>query len=548
MARMIPSIDSNYIENDAEQEVFLSLKELDNSYTVFYSFKWSDLTTRKEKRNGEVDFLIMHPQKGIAVIEVKRGNVYMVDGDWHYGNGTLMGEDPLEQAKLSMHKIRGTLMESTPNNKIPFVSAVWFPHLINANLPKILPMNYDRRQIFTKESLKDPGKALSSLFTISNFECDFDKERIIRELLPSFNFVVSLSNTIEINNEIINVLTNEQARLIDYLDEQERAVIHGSAGTGKTMIGIQMAEKIASEDKQVLFICYNSYLKSSLEEKFNNPNVKIENVHSLAARYLKTSKVTEEDLELVLETLNKSEFEFDSVIVDEAQDFTEKTILLLDRLVKGKLYLFYDKNQLIQKNYVPKWLEYAECRLVLNKNCRNTLSIAKSSLSPIGVENKSNLKLIEGIRPYVTSDENKGTTLKFLYDEINRLKAQESLNYNQITILTVKTEEKSFLYETKFLEDLKSKGVLFTTTRKFKGLESDIVFIIDLDYEFFKDDLSRRILYVASSRAKNLLYYILNTTSAENNEIANFIKETPETKNGVYALARVLNGQVKEIK
>ena len=112
----------------------------------------------------------------------------------------------------------------------------------------------------------------------------------------------------------------------------------------------------------------------------------------------------------------------------------------------------------------------------------------------------------------------------------------------------MKTEEKSILQTSKVLDSLRNKGVTFTTARKFKGLESDIVFIVDLDKDFFQDELSKRILYVASSRARNLLYFILNTSSDENNEIAKFIKDTPNTKNGTYALARVLSCQVKEIE
>ena len=548
MARIIPTIDINLIENDAEKEVYESLTYLDNEYTVFYSFKWSNLNAKYEKRNSEADFLILHPEKGIVVIEVKRGNVYMVDGDWFYQNGTRMNEDPIEQANISLYNIRNSLRSRLPGNDIPFISAVWFPHLINSNLPFKLPLNYDRRQILTKENLVNPSKALSTLFTLTNSKCSIDKERVIRELFPSFNLVPSLSNTIEVSNEIINILTNEQAKLLDYLDEQDRAVIHGSAGTGKTLIGIQMAEKIASKENRVLFICFNSYLKSNLEVRVSNPYIKIENVHSLASRYLKISNVSEEDLELVLEAIQKSEFEFDSIIVDEAQDFTEKTILLFDKLVKKNFYLFYDKNQLIQKNSIPKWLEYSECRLVLSKNCRNTISIAKTSTSPIGVENKKNLRLIEGLKPLVFSNEEKEIVLNYIQSEIKRLVVNEGLKYNQFTIITVKTEEKSILQNSKVLESLRNKGVAFTTARKFKGLESDIVFIVDLDKDFFQDELSKRILYVASSRARNLLYFVLNTSSNENNQIAKFIKDTPDTKNGIYALARVLSCQVKEME
>ena len=51
-------------------------------------------------------------------------------------------------------------------------------------------------------------------------------------------------------------------------------------------------------------------------------------------------------------------------------------------------------------------------------------------------------------------------------------------------------------------------GILFTTARKYKGLESDIVIMIDIDRGMFSDDKAKCVFYVASSRAKHCLTYI----------------------------------------
>ena len=49
------------------------------------------------------------------------------------------------------------------------------------------------------------------------------------------------------------------------------------------------------------------------------------------------------------------------------------------------------------------------------------------------------------------------------------------------------------------------KGVLFTTARKFKGLESDVIIVIDVDDQTFTEDEGKRLFYVGSSRAKHQL-------------------------------------------
>ena len=43
---------------------------------------------------------------------------------------------------------------------------------------------------------------------------------------------------------------------------------------------------------------------------------------------------------------------------------------------------------------------------------------------------------------------------------------------------------------------------MFTTARKYKGLESDVVIIIDIDKNTFEDEMERRVFHVAISRAK----------------------------------------------
>lgn len=47
--------------------------------------------------------------------------------------------------------------------------------------------------------------------------------------------------------------------------------------------------------------------------------------------------------------------------------------------------------------------------------------------------------------------------------------------------------------------------MLFTSARKFKGLEADAIIIVDVDGEAFADDEDKRLFYVGCSRAKHQL-------------------------------------------
>lgn len=544
MAKIYPTFDHNLIENDAEKLVLQSLELLPDGYHIFYSFRWIQFDGKYRKQDGEADFIVIHPKKGLVVIEVKRGHVSSQHGNWFYQSGRKMNEDPLEQARKSMYKIVDEIEQRDPTQKLNKYSCVWFPHTYISELPKQLPLNYDRRQILSFENLSNPEQSLNNLFNINNIDKNsYEAKNIVNLISPSFNFIESLSNIVNRNNKIFLMLTNEQIKLLDYLDEQERAVIHGSAGTGKTLIAMQKANRIASANNRVLFLCFNSYLKNELKERNNNAFIDVENIHSYAAKLLNTNEVSEDDINWILSEQNNKNFQYDSIIIDEAQDFSENTILYLDRLVRKHFYLFYDKNQMIQKFEIPKWLEYSECRLILSKNCRNTINIAKTSIAPIHISLNKNLNNAEGIQPYLYSNSTNEQIFQKLDSSINKLVTENGIKYDQIVLLTVKTEETSILSDSDLLKRIEKKGVKFTTARKFKGLESDVIILLDLDSEFFNESKYDQILYVASSRARNLLYLFFKTNDEENHIIAKKISDLPKPKRGISALLRALNAQ-----
>jgi len=62
-------------------------------------------------------------------------------------------------------------------------------------------------------------------------------------------------------------------------------------------------------------------------------------------------------------------------------------------------------------------------------------------------------------------------------------------------------------------------NILFTTARKFKGLEADVVFLVDIDSNQFSDDESRRVFYVAASRAKSFLEIVPTLSEEEESDL-----------------------------
>ena len=80
MAKMIPSRIPELLLSDvkrgAERAVYEALQyQLDDQYTVYWSRPWHRFNPNGTGRDGEVDFVVGHPDLGILSLEVKGGIV-----------------------------------------------------------------------------------------------------------------------------------------------------------------------------------------------------------------------------------------------------------------------------------------------------------------------------------------------------------------------------------------------------------------------------------------------------------------------------------------
>lgn len=534
---MIPDIPKEFDPSSHEGLMFEELNDLPEEYYVFHSFEIVSIKGNVITES-ETDFIIFHPKKGIICLEAKAGQVQFGNGYWQYGSGKRMKHDgPYIQAKRNKWRLSDYMNEhglEYENEHCKKLHAVWFPDIPSSKFSgQYLPAEGDINITLTSDEFGHIEERIERIFEYDGQDkkttclSEKDTKRILeRVLAPSFKLISLQEVKREHTKNVFKRMLKEQIALLNYLEEQNNAIINGLAGTGKTVMAVEKAKRHSEKGEDVLFLCYNSFLKEYLKEAYSYPHIHYYTIDGLACKICETKTPDYGKLKERLEEMFcEGDFPYQHVIIDEGQDFgkieaeEEELIDLLkanaidDESRNGTFYLFYDKNQMVQSRKVPKYIEDADCKLTLYRNCRNTENIALTSLRLLGSDKTPKLfkDAVLGDIPEIGFVSGVNETIELLNFEIDKYIDD---GYTSITVLTCKTEESSIIAD--YCRDSKynyKRGYIkFTTCRKFKGLESDVIIVVDIDKNTFDGGQGEQLMYVGTSRARYKLSCIANMT------------------------------------
>ena len=535
----------------AEREVYDALEKLGDGYVVFHSVQWIKRNNKWKSTWKENDFLILHRKLGALVLEVKGGDISYQDGSFKQVNQltnevSILSEqkrnDPLSQAIDGIYHYRRAMSQISYDldSRFPIEAAVWFPSCEIKEKIKSFPLAYREASgaVLGYESFAKGSKAIYDIFEFyrSKEKVDINEEefeKIVNMIAADFELITAPGAKKGALEKAFLKLTNEQTGLLDYISEQRNATIQGVAGTGKTLIAKEAARRFGAEGRKVLFLCFNRMLFGFLTHMYPYENVTYYNIHTFITKYatelrdLSTPKLRAQ----ALMAIDWDKLGFDDVIIDEGQDFDNDEIIYFKdycELVEGRFFVFYDKNQLLTTDEVPKWIRDSECKLVLTKNCRNTYEIALTSYNIIDVELNQKITMVNGDKTsisFVKGDPlmKLSRLIKYYTDD------QNDYSYGDIVILSLKKEEDSILNGVHKIMGIplsrepNNSSILFTTAIKYKGLESRVVIIIDIDEEAFGNEEKKRVFYVACSRATQRLSLFVNADEDGVKKIADAI-------------------------
>ena len=562
---MLPSNPPSFNRSRGEERVFKALRKLPDEITVIYSFRWIHPGSRRIvreplKAQGEGDFVLFDPRRGILVVEVKGGEVWCDGGLWFQKNrktGEVKFIDPEKQSANTMFRIRSEIMDRIPSAKdMLFGHAVWFPDgAIELNQ---MPMNYNRDMTFDAEDLSQVQSAIgrafafwAALYKANGGVSEEAAKKVVDVLAPTLSLVPSVRQRVDETEEYLVRLTDEQSRIIGFLDDQAHAAIVGPAGTGKTLLAVEKARRLASSNDPVLFLCYNAALRDHLTKHHGMPNVRYQNFHGLAREVAGAVGTLDEAVDMLLEHLaDDKPMPYEHLVLDEAQDFDRDWLeFLQSRFREGAFYAFYDPNQNIHGEPDTAWLNQIPCRLNLTRNCRNTFEVARSAYRAAGLETAPILGAT-GPRPVIHPVDSFQEQLELVNKLVTIARTEHKIPPDEIAVLTMESLDASTRWRQTKLGGKPTANhpeqghVTLSTVRRFKGLETSLVIIVDVEFSKAAHDEWRRRLYVACSRARQFVHVITGKRESDLLEAVRAFAGTDKVRPSWSSLARHLAARI----
>lgn len=602
VAKLIPSLSSVVRKMTSGERRFAQRLEshLEDDYLCWYDVPVGSAFAHP-------DFIVLHPRRGILIVEVKDWRLDTIQ-EMDRVSATIITSgglkrlaNPLEQARQYAQAVANLLEKDSAlisqggsNHSgrlvLPWGYGVVFPNItrkqFNAtDLEEVIPANRvicgdEMTESTDAESLQE---RLWGMFT-ANFPCLLTMPQIDRirwHLFPEIRVssqqgefeLLSASDTADQTStmpDLLRVMDLQQEQLARSLGEGHR-VIHGAAGSGKTMILVYRATYLAKAiPKPILVLCYNVSLAAMLAHRINDEGladkVTVRNFHrwcqdQLTLYHVRKPTDGPDYFDQLVATMMRAVDEgqiprgqYGAVLIDEGHDFRPEWLQLVSQMVDNQtnsLLLLYDDAQSIYGRRHRRGFSFKSIGIqaqgrtaVLRLNYRNTaevLSVAyefAKKIIPPEEADEDGIPIVQpesagrhGPAPQLIRFSSFGKEAEYIAERVNQLH-ESGIRWNAMAVLY----RNRFMGE-RITESLARRGVPFEwpgqsrASRRFspssesvkvmtmhasKGLEFSVVVVPGLGYlPHAKEDPSEeaRLLYVAMTRATDSLILTAHSDS-----------------------------------
>lgn len=249
-------------------------------WTVLHSL---DLAGHVRFQRGEADFVLLIPGSGILVVEVKghaRVSRDPFSGLWHLGNDQPRRRSPFQQAREAMYSLREQLKERCAEwQHLQFEILVAFPFAeftVDGEA-----VEWQRWQVVDRHDLSERSLAEAALVALNCARRDAVERRgqvpprpltpevadaVLQAVCPAVGRDVTARRAVRAWERLeLDRREDELDLLLDALWMNDRLLLRGGPGTGKTSFLIRAARRAAMEvPGRLRLICFNRLLAEKL--------------------------------------------------------------------------------------------------------------------------------------------------------------------------------------------------------------------------------------------------------------------------------------------
>jgi len=436
MATLIPSMGACVARmTSGERRVAERLEaKLDDDYLLWYDVPIGP-------RHTHPDFVVLHPSRGILVLEVKDWKLSTIQqadkNEWVIAPDGVPKTvaSPLEQARQYAHQIVNALERDPQLVQADgrYAGKLTFPWSYGVVLANITRKQFDdselrqglepQRVICQDEMLEsaDPEDLQSRLWDMFPYGMrgaislpQLDRVRWIMFPQVRVQTTGDLFDDTQAEAELpsmMRVMDLQQEQLARSLGDGHR-VIHGVAGSGKTMILGYRAEYLAhastASSKPILILCFNEplgvKLHSVMRAKGLSDRVHVRHFHkwcreqlvaygqTLPANNIPVDLKMADMVQRVITGVERKHIpsgQYQGVLIDEGHDFAPEWLKLVTQMVDpttNSLLVLYDDAQSIYERARSKHFSFKSVGIqaqgrttILKINYRNTKQILQTA-------------------------------------------------------------------------------------------------------------------------------------------------------------------------
>lgn len=478
---------------------------------------------------GEIDLIVLAPDGGLLLMEIKAGSVLLRDGEIFkiYADGISdVARQGRCQRSAMLHRLREAKLET------PLLCCLVLP---DYDLGDSQVVSIPRERII--DAPRYPEMVSTVRSWLGAVRSQVDRPALRRLLLNQFRAVPAVDVLRDQLQGTVRRLADGLATWVPRIGSPSGAFrIQATAGSGKTQLALQLLENTAAAGKHASYVCYNRSLADHVRH-IATARVEVLNYHELCVDHYRRTNgepvFNAEGFQAVTQAYLDASSNFapslDLLIIDEAQDFDADWVASLCSRLKpgGQLYVLEDRDQRL---YQQREFEIGDAVTI---DCRDNfrsprmicdLINALALVSPPVRSMNPYKGHVPGIQTYSSDEQLVDATIAAVQNLLGR-----GFSLQDIVVVSGRGREKSVMtrkttlgpysirhftgeYDSNGEPCWSSGNLLVESVYRYKGQSVPAVVITEFDFAEL-DDTARRKLFVALTRAQMAAELVLSVTA-----------------------------------